>query len=209
MTTMRTKALAMFVAVGVSSSTAWAGSHLWRFNEMFTNADGTIQFVEMKECCGSNIETVLQGKWVSSDATGSTYIFPNNIPTGTANKYLLLGTAAFAALPGAPTPDFIIPSNFLPTNGAPDTLRYWMYGDAILPIPGGLIPTNGVLSLNQNGTTGTNSPTNYAGQSGSVVAGPPTPAVSTWGVVALTLLMLISATIVLVGRKDSSLANLS
>ena len=37
-----------FVLAGVS---ARGGSHLWVINEVFSNADGTIQFVEMYNCC--------------------------------------------------------------------------------------------------------------------------------------------------------------
>ena len=37
-----------FILAGVSVR---AGSHLWVINELFSNADGTIQFVEMYNCC--------------------------------------------------------------------------------------------------------------------------------------------------------------
>jgi hypothetical protein len=188
-------------AAALMAAPAFAGSHLWRFSEMFTNAAGNIQYIELKECCGSNIETAIGGKWVNSAANNATFTFPNSIPTGTANKFLLLGTAGFAALPGAPTPDFIIPANFLPTSGS-NTLTYWLYGDATLAYAAGMLPTDGVNSLSATGSTAINSPTNYAGQSGSVNAGPATPAISDWGVVTLTLLILIAATMVLLRRQN-------
>src|SRR5687768_14308332 len=95
-------------------ATSQAASHLWRFQEVFSNADGSIQFIEMKECCGAPNETFLDNKWVKSTLVNVNYIFQNNLPCTncTANKHLLLATQAFADLPGAPTPDFIIPPNF-------------------------------------------------------------------------------------------------
>jgi len=152
----------------LGAAEAHAASHLWRFNEIFSNADGTIQFVELKECCGATNETFIAGKWVKSDATAAQYNFPVDLTPPTSNKYLLLATSGFAALPGAPTPDFIMQNNFLGMNG--DTLRYWLYGDATMTYGPGALPTNGILSLSIGGGTAVNSPTNYAGQSGSVNA---------------------------------------
>jgi len=145
-------------------------SHLWRFNEVFSNADGTVQFVELLECCGAQNETVLGGKWILSDTTGVQFDFPADLPCTdcTANQNLLLGTAAFAALPGAPTPDFIIPEGLLDTDA--DRLTYWMYPAAFMEWTGGAVPTGGIDALRIDGSTGVNSPTNFAGQTGSVVA---------------------------------------
>ena len=60
------------------------------------------------------------------------------------------------------------------------------------------LPTNGVSSLNRSGTTGVNSPTNYAGQTGSIgPAGPPAagfgiPTLSAAGLAALAFLLLVA-----------------
>ena len=193
------------IAILVMAAPSMAGSHLWIINEVFSNADGTIQFIEMKECCGADGETFLQNKWVDSDATTSQYIFSTNLVGPTGNKHLLLATAGFAALPGAPTPDHIISDNFVGMNG--DTIRYWMYtGDAVMTIGESELPLDGTTSLNVGGTTGVNSPTNYAGQSGSVVAGIPLeaiPTVSEWGFVAMTLLMLTMGSILFMRRHQS------
>lgn len=159
------------IAMSSAGSTVMAASHLWRFNEVFTNASGTIQFVELKECCGADAEIFLSGKWIKSDATGVQFNFPSDLNGGTANKYLLLGTAGFAALPGAPTPDFILPNNFFSRTN-PETLRYWLYTDATMSFAAGAVPTDGVNSLRIDGTTGVNTPTNFSGQSGSVSAAP-------------------------------------
>jgi len=165
--------------IGLILVLAWAGqlnaaSHQWRFNELFTNSDGTIQFIEMKECCGFSAEHELDGKWILV-VGGTQYNFRGNLTGDTSNKHLLLATQGFADLPGAPAPDFIIPDNFLPAGG--DTLEYWMYPNATVEYPP--LPTDGITSLTVGGATGQNSPTNYAGESGSIDVTPVLP--STWG----------------------------
>lgn len=158
------------------SGPAMAASHLWKINEIFTNADGTVQFIELKESAGSTGENGLAGKTMTSQVNGSVYTIPSNVVGNTANRHILFATAAFAALPGAPTPDHIIASNFFAING--DTIRWapafnydtFIYGAAVLP-------TNGVNCLQMTNfithtfvTNGANTPTNYAGQTGSVNA---------------------------------------
>ncbi|MBT8484606.1 MAG: hypothetical protein HKO59_06020 [Phycisphaerales bacterium] len=169
-----------------------AGSHLWRFNEIFSNADGTIQFVELKECCGAAFETGLFGKWVRSDTTGNQFDFMTTLRPPTSNRHLLLATEAFAALPGAPTPDFIIPEQFFDLTQ--DELTYWLYSEAFMIFGPGDLPTDGVASLAVDGTTATNSPTNYAGDTGSVVV-PCNPADvdGSGGVDFLDLLAILSS----------------
>ena len=65
--------------LGLAGGPALAGSHLWRFRELFSNADGTVQFIEMQECCGGDSEMGLQNLWVNSESTGKTFIFPSNL----------------------------------------------------------------------------------------------------------------------------------
>jgi hypothetical protein len=149
-----------------------AGSHSWDIVEVFSNGDGTIQFVELLECCGLPNEIGLNNKWVKSTATGKQVIFTANLPGGsTANAHLLLGTAAYAALPGAVAPDYIIVPNFFSTIAEPSPgIEYWSYDDFIFAA--GELPTNGKDSLNASGVTAPNSPTNFAGESGNVDACP-------------------------------------
>jgi hypothetical protein len=158
---------------------AQGASHLWIVSEVFSNADGTIQFVELTNPTSATAETVLNGKWVNSVGTGSQYTFTANLVGNTAFKSLLLGTAAYAALPGAPAPDYIIPPGFVATAG--DTIRYWLYVTGDMVIAPGVLPTDGVNSRHRATTggpitTGPNSPRNWAGVTGSVDASPPPPA---------------------------------
>jgi hypothetical protein len=170
---------------------ARGASHLWRFNEVFSSADGSVQFIEMVECGGATEETFIQNKWVLAVVANHKYTFRSNLTGNTAHKYLLLGTQAFADLPGAPQPDAIIPAGFLPVGG--DTLEYWQYPDATWDYPA--LPLDGHTSIHVNvddcgvqasgGTQAVNSPTNYAGETGSIDVTTPVRATS-WGAVKRT-----------------------
>jgi len=173
------------------------GSHTWDFTEVFSNADGTIQFIELQECCGGTSEIGLPGHTLTSN--GHSIVIPGGALTPpTSNKHYLLGTAAFAALPGAPTPDAIIPAGSLPFFFSPtgDTLSYVPWDTWTFPA----VPTDGVNSLRRNGTIGPNSPTNYAGVTGSVQASAAVPAMGTRSVIALVVLSLLALSAVLLRR---------
>jgi hypothetical protein len=146
---------------------ARCGSHLWVINELFSSADGSVQFIEMHVPTNAADETNIAGRWVHSNSTGSQFSFPQNLPPGsTAFAYLLLATQSFADLPGAPTPDYIIPEGFFSTTS--DLLRYWLYVTGDLTLSPGQLPVDGVSSLQRDGTTAVNSPTNFSGATGSV-----------------------------------------
>jgi len=148
-----------------------AGSHTWEVWEVFSNADGTVQFVEIKETHGGTAETGLGGHTMISHPSGNSS--PMNSVTGnTAFTYYLLGTAAFAALPGAPTPDKIIPANFIKLS-TDTSMEYSFTNTATWTL--GSLPTNGTSSLSRLVSlgplvSGTNSPTNFAGVTGTIDA---------------------------------------
>ncbi len=166
-------------ALTAVTSSAFAGSHTWRFSELFTNASGTVQFVELY--VGPNaFETGVAGLQITTGT--NTFTFPGNLTGPTTEKRLLLGTTAFAALPGAPTPDYTIPANFFAVGGG-FTIRYnppGNYDSNVVSVGG--IPTDGIKSLTYTSFNGgnvadtfvtnqNNSPRNYNGSTGSVNAG--------------------------------------
>ena len=166
---MNNKNLILGTLAGVLALLLWQtpaipASHQWRFNEVFSSSDGTIQFIEMKESAGFPTEHELQDKWVEAVGLGTKFIFRRDLTGDTAGKHLLLATQAFADLPGMPAPDFIIPEGFLPLTG--ETLEYWTYTNATWSYTS--LPIDGFSSINPDGSTGVNSPTNYAGASGSL-----------------------------------------
>jgi hypothetical protein len=137
-------------------------AHKWEIVEIFSTPDGSVQFIEWFNT--DNDEEHLSLESVSSNA--HVFNFPVNLPSAnTANHRFLIGTAAFAALPGAPAPDYIMPAGFFNPSG--DTLTYTGGDDVTF----GVLPSNGTSSINRNGAAQPNSPTNFAGTIGSIVAG--------------------------------------
>jgi hypothetical protein len=159
---------------------AVAGEHTWRISEVFSNADGSIQFIEMKESAGTSGETGIQGNTITSATNARTFTIPSPALTGpTTNKYVLFATPGFAALPGAPTPNYTLPDvgmvvgNFLSISG--DTIKFNPHDSPGLVFGvANPLPTDGINSRHRTVFTGStsvvgpNSPTNYAGQTGSV-----------------------------------------
>lgn len=169
------------IAVGVSVLTAFvvsrparAGAHTWDVWEVFSNADGTVQYVELHETNGTDLEVGIGGHLVSAAPSGHTYTIQHNVTSPTRNRYYLIATAAFAALPGAPTPDETLQNNFLVM--ATDTATsYNPYDTASWTA--GAIPTDGIHALRRSAINGpltsvVNFPTNYSGGSGTVDASP-------------------------------------
>jgi len=162
--------LAAFALLAFASH-APAAFHLFRIQQLYSNADGTIQFVVLGECCGGNGEHLWAGQQLvaSSAAAGTrTFSFPRNLPSSaTAARRVLVATQGYAAL-GVVTPDFIIPDNFIPVGGG--SLNY----AGVHQVTFGPLPTDGVNALSATGQTVVNLATNFAGQSGSVSPGPAT-----------------------------------
>src|SRR5688572_19104284 len=91
------------------SSRSEAAFHAWEIKEVYSNADGRVQFIELFTAIGS--QTVLANHTITatSDGVTRTFQFPSNIVGNTANQHLLIATPGFASIPGAPVPDFILP----------------------------------------------------------------------------------------------------
>jgi hypothetical protein len=167
-------------AFALVATFARAEFHTFQIEQMYSNADGSVQFVVLHESQGMNGENFLAGQVLTSTHMGvtKTYVFPNNLPGGsmmcdgyygcytnpspTANSRVLIGTAGFAAL-NLVAPDYVIPNGFLPTDGGPV-----MYGGAPDQITFSSLPTDGTNALFRSGMSLPNVATNFAGTSGSV-----------------------------------------
>ena len=179
------------------ASPALAGHHQWDFSELFSNPSGSVQFIEMFSA--NNNEAGMNGATITLGA--SSFTFVGNLPSSaTANTWLLVATTGFAALSGAPTPDYVLPDNFLPTAGG--TLGYegaqdtWNYP---------ALPTDGVRSLERDltdantklngGTVASgNSPTAFPDLAGSVTAGgAAVPSATAWSLTLLVGAILLVA----------------
>lgn len=169
------------IALGLAAEPASAKNHLWRLAEFYSDASGEQQFVELRECCSSPVETQVQGSTLSSD--GNVYVLDHDLPFPTSNRRFLLATQRFADRNDSPEPDFIILPNFFDPSG--DTVRY---DTTIDIVTFGAMPTNGIHSINRNGVVAVNSPTNFAGAQGSVNL----PALPAW---ALSIAAVVTASL--------------
>jgi len=162
------------LALMACASLAQAAFHLFRIEQMYTNADGSVQFVVLKEGSGSNGENLWSGNTLRATPSGGaqrTFEFLNDLPSSTANRRVLVATPGFAAL-GIVAPDYTMPANFLPIGGG--TLNY----AGVNQVTFGPLPTDGTNALLATGTVAPNVATNFAGQSASVVPPPPAPPVA-------------------------------
>ena len=142
---------------------ALADAHRWVISEIFSNTDGTVQFIEW--AVNRNEEHLLTTETVST-ASGGFFAFPNNLnSSATSNRNFIMATAAFAAIPGTPTPDYIMPNGFLNPNG--DTINYT--GGDIVSF--GALPQDGRSSITRSGIPFPNSPRNFAGETGPLRPG--------------------------------------
>jgi hypothetical protein len=158
----------------------------WHFSEFYSNADHTVQFIELECDAGLDSETLANGALFHSNSNGATTTLVGNLFESTLNKKLLLATPAFAALPGAVTPDFLlqeVPGGgfFLPSNDFVTLNHHGLLIDSQTILLSSPVPTDGVSSRHyvqagtstDPGTVALNSPTNFAGETGFVnVAGP-------------------------------------
>ena len=158
---------------------AFATYHTYQIDEVYSNADGTVQYVVLHEAAGMNGQNLLGGRALQITGPGgtATYVFPSDLPGGscgyygcttapTARSHVLIATRGFVSL-GITTPDFVMPDGFLATGGG--TLNYagvdqWTYG---------MLPTDGTNALFRDGSARTNAAINFNGATVSVTAPPP------------------------------------
>ncbi len=138
--------------------------HIFHINEVYSNADGTVQFIEfMGDADGEN-------QWaghfiISTDGINTnTYSIAANLPgIATNGRPVLVATQGFADL-GIVTADYIIPNGFLFTSNG--TVNFpGMIGGTLSYAA---LPLDGIHSLNRDGSTGINSPANFSGNTGTI-----------------------------------------
>ncbi len=153
------------LALFAMTAPASAVFHLWSINEIYSNADGSIQFIEF-------FTTKDKQDWLTGEILTSSlgpYLFEVDLPHDlTANLFFLVGTESYVVEPGAVAPDYTVPDNFFSVNG--DTIAYASV-DAV-GFGMGELPLDGLLSIDRNLVTSPNSPTNFAGQNGQVISAP-------------------------------------
>jgi hypothetical protein len=156
------------VSIAFCAVAAQANHHTFRVEQVFSNADGNVQYVVMRE--GSNSNN--QNQWntqilATTNAAGVTkqMTFTSNLPSATtAGRTVLIATPGFAAL-NVLTPDYMMPARFVPTEGG--SLNYANVDT--IPLSG--LPADGITAVNRNGNTISAIPSNFAGASTTMTAG--------------------------------------
>ncbi len=171
---MRTLSPTLFLSVFLAPFAAGAAFHSWDITEVYSNADGSVQFIEL--ATSTNNQDELIDHTLESDFVTFTFpmdLDPDEMGNGnnaTANQHMLVATPAFASQPGAVTPDFVLegPEFF---DFVEDSLDFagvntfgWMSDE---------LPTNGIDSFHEPfgsdvRTIDINSPTNFAGEVGEL-----------------------------------------
>jgi hypothetical protein len=175
---MRILTAILFAAIAFPANATF---HLWYINEMYSNADGSVQFVEMKAAASG--QQFIRGHTIRSTAGGTThsYTFPTDLPGDSAEgsgdpgygyggyggemvyKTFLIATQGFAA-GSTVTPDFVVPNGFLfPAGG---TL---VFGEGADTLSHGALPSDG-RSMTRDRVITAASPTNFAGVTGAAPA---------------------------------------
>ena len=176
------------VAMSLLATSALATFHTFKIEQVYSNGDGSVQFIVLHEVLGLNDQNLLQGHALTVTRAGvsTQYVFPANLPgnmesmdgygygygmggSPTARSRVLIATNGFAAL-SIVRPDYVMPNGFLPTGQG--TVNYagvdqWTYA---------ALPTDGVKALYTNGTAAPNMATNFAGMSAAVSLITPPPA---------------------------------
>ena len=152
--------------------------HLFRITQVYSNADGTVQYILLTATSGG--QQYITGKNIKSSqgSVTRTYTFTKDLPDDTAMmemggsdgyggyyggtssyRTFLIATQGFASL-GIVAPDYIVPDGFLFTSNG--TINY---ADGSDLINYSSLPTDGVTAMNRGGSIGMNSPQNFNGTS--------------------------------------------
>src|SRR5690349_20382967 len=97
--------LAIFAFLAGANPAVHAAFHLWNVKEVFSNADGSVQFVEMFDNFSG--ETAVNGLKLRSNSDGviKEFTFPSNLVNSTPG-HMLIATSGFGSLAGGVTPTF-------------------------------------------------------------------------------------------------------
>jgi hypothetical protein len=185
---MKTQSIRLLSLVVLSvswslSNQASATFHNWDIVEVYTSPDGSVQFIEMFTT--SNAENLANTRAGGIFSGTNSYSFLTDLPAGTANKTFLVGSSSYDAIAqvdvNVPVPDYVVVDNFFSTSG--DTLELKWFTSSVfdtLIFTAIQLPTDGINSLNHvfeddgnSSFSALNSPTNFAGDTGSVTLAPP------------------------------------
>src|SRR5437773_8268006 len=162
-------------AILLSAEVAQAAFHFWNINEVYSSADGSVQFVEFSTATGSQNQTGTHVVTCAGPLGTHSFTIPGNLSsTLTANKTFVIGTSNLTLVPGGLTPDYLF-TNAVPFLFLNGTNTVTLVGAVTTPASYTNLPTDGVFALVRTGsgsdfaTTTTNSPKNFNDRSNTIV----------------------------------------
>ena len=156
-------------------TTALADFHTFTIAQLYSSADGEVQFIVLREAAGANGQDRLGGHIVSSTHAGVTKLFtiPTNLTSSsTSGRRVLLASQGYADLrngtPSAnlPAADYVFPNRFLATDGG--TVNFAGVSQVIYPA----LPVDGTNARNADTSIAPNLAQNFNGASAQVPVTP-------------------------------------
>jgi hypothetical protein len=155
----RALSLLAVLALSLAALPAGATHHTFVIESLYSNADGSVQYVVLHETQNQTGQRMFLGQSLTAThgATTRSFPFPGNLPSSaTQGRRVLIATPGFAAL-GLIAPDYVLPERFLATDGG--TLAYG--GVDSIPYPP--LPSDGATAVDRNGASVPAIATNFAG----------------------------------------------
>ena len=154
----------MGFVVALWSQYALATFHELKIDQVYSNADGSVQYVDFVLPAPSDDERFLFGRTLTAGLNSHSLTFGSDLPSEpVAGQHFLVATPGFAAIAGV-LPDYTFSGGpFFNPHG--DTLVYASSFDTFT-FPA--LPADGIHALNRNNTIAINAPINFAGQAGFV-----------------------------------------
>ena len=153
---------------------AEASFHLWDIAEVFSTADGRVQFIEFTTTV--NGQHLLSAHQITANSDGTTVSFtiPTNLAPGTVGRRFIVATPGFSDLPGAVAVDYVLPCGPF-FNPAASSITISLVGADSLTFTGAQLPTDGISALIDSTPAGVPTlsaaaatPTNYSGATGAL-----------------------------------------
>ena len=142
---------------------AHAAFHLWTISEIYSNGDGSVQYIELSTASAG--QQFLSGHAIQThnpnNSLRSTFNFAGDLPGDSAGKTFLIATAGFAAVAGV-APDYTVAAAFMnPLGGSVDFA-------GVDGITYGAFSTDLTKATQKDGTFATATPKNFAGVVGAL-----------------------------------------
>ena len=158
------------VATLLGINVASAAFHLWTITEVYSSADGTVQFIQLN-ANAANQEFMHFGASIhSTNSLGTNSVsLITDLPGDSLNHTMIIGTSNLLSIPGGLKPDYFIPNGFIlpPVAGGNAAVTY---SASVFVITN--LPTDGDLALLKSGTnvtTGTNLMVNFGFTTNTIV----------------------------------------